>query len=334
MSLLSVRNLAIHFPTDDGVVKAVDGIDFDVKVGEVLAIVGESGSGKTVTNLGLMGLLAEGSATISGSAIFNKDGKSVDLLQLSPDELRKYRGSEIAMIFQDPMSALHPFYSIGDQLIEAHQIHNDVSKKVSRDRAVELLEKVGISDGRARLKSYPHQFSGGMRQRVLIAMALINNPSILIADEPTTALDVTVQAQILKLLKDLQEEFKMAIVLITHDLGVVAGTADHVQVMYAGKIVESAPVETLFSNPQMPYTVGLLASIPRIDQPHRDRLTAIPGQPPSMVALPPGCSFAPRCSRKQEVANNLCEVEMPALVAHEAGHLSRCHLELTVRAGS
>lgn len=331
MSLLSVRNLTIHFPTDYGVVKAVDGIDFDVNAGEVLAIVGESGSGKTVTNLGLMGLLAHGSATISGSAIFNNGKESVDLLELTPDALRNYRGSEIAMIFQDPMSALHPFYSIGDQLIEAHQTHNKVAKSVSRERAIELLEKVGISDGSARLKSFPHQFSGGMRQRVLIAMALINNPSILIADEPTTALDVTVQAQILKLLKDLQQEFKMAIVLITHDLGVVAGTADHVQVMYAGRIVESAPVELLFSKPQMPYTVGLLASIPRIDQSHLDRLTAIPGQPPSMVDLPPGCSFSPRCNRKLEVANNLCEEQLPQLVAHEVGHLSRCHLELNAR---
>ena len=224
------------------------------------------------------------------------------------------------------MSALHPYYTIGHQIIEAHQIHNQCSEEDSAKRAIELLELVGISDASKRLNAFPHQFSGGMRQRVMIAMALVNNPKVLIADEPTTALDVTVQAQIMKLLADLQKELGMAMILITHDLGVVAGSADRINVMYAGKIVESADVFELFGNPQMPYTHGLLASIPRVDRPQVQRLETIPGQPPSLISLPAGCSFAPRCARKSEVSGSACELEMPALVEVSAGHTSRCHL--------
>lgn len=326
MSLLSVRDLHVEFTTPDGIVKAVDGISFDVERGETLAIVGESGSGKSVSNLAYMGLLPKGKTTINGSVILETDNGPVDLIGMEPDVIRKIRGKDIAMIFQDPMSALHPFYSIGDQLIEAHQAHNEVDKEVSRARAVELLSLVGVADPEERLRAYPHQFSGGMRQRVMIAMALINNPSVLIADEPTTALDVTVQAQILKLISDLQKQFKMAVILITHDLGVVAGAADRVNVMYAGKLVESAGVDELYAKPKMPYTVGLLGSVPRMDRPHEDRLTAIPGQPPSLMKLSIGCAFAPRCSRKSEVPGNKCETSAPELIQISSGHYSRCHL--------
>lgn len=326
MSLLSVRDLRVEFATPDGVVKAVDGISFDLAAGETLAIVGESGSGKTVSNLAYMGLLPPGKTTITGSVVLDGEAGKVDLIGLANEKLRKIRGNEIAMIFQDPMSALHPYYTIGDQLIEAHQAHNDVPKDESRRRAIELLGLVGMASPEERLRSYPHQFSGGMRQRVMIAMALMNNPKILIADEPTTALDVTVQAQILQLIKDLQKRFNMAVILITHDLGVVAGTADRVNVMYAGRLVETAAVGELYAKPKMPYTVGLLHSVPRMDRPHEDRLSAIPGQPPSLIALSKGCAFAPRCSRKGEVAGNKCETTAPKLIEVSAGHLSRCHL--------
>ena len=326
MSLLSVRDLHVEFTTPDGVVKAVDGISFDVEQGETLAIVGESGSGKSVSNLAYMGLLPKGKTKITGSVILETDNGPVDLIGMEPDVIRKIRGKDIAMIFQDPMSALHPFYSIGDQLVEAHQAHNKVEKAVSLERAIELLTLVGVADAKERLRAYPHQFSGGMRQRVMIAMALMNNPSVLIADEPTTALDVTVQAQILKLISDLQKQFKMAVILITHDLGVVAGAADRVNVMYAGKLVESAGVNELYAKPKMPYTVGLLGSVPRMDRPHEDRLTAIPGQPPSLMKLSAGCAFAPRCSRKSEVPGNKCETTTPQLLQISSGHYSRCHL--------
>lgn len=326
MSLLSVRDLRVEFTTPDGVVKAVDGISFDVEQGETLAIVGESGSGKSVSNLAYMGLLPKGKTKITGSVILETDNGPVDLIGMEPDVIRKIRGKDIAMIFQDPMSALHPFYSIGDQLIEAHQAHNKVEKNVSQERAIELLTLVGVADAEERLRAYPHQFSGGMRQRVMIAMALMNNPSVLIADEPTTALDVTVQAQILKLISDLQKQFKMAVILITHDLGVVAGAADRVNVMYAGKLVESAGVDEIYAKPKMPYTVGLLGSVPRMDRPHEDRLTAIPGQPPSLMKLSAGCAFAPRCTRKSEVPGNKCETAAPELIQISSGHYSRCHL--------
>ena len=326
MTILKVENLSVDFPTPDGLVAAVHETSFEIKRGETLAIVGESGSGKTVTNLALMGLIPPRTANISGSAIFESRDGPIDLISMDRNELRKYRGKDIAMIFQDPMSALHPFYTIGDQIIEAHQIHNKVDLKVSKARAIELLELVGIQGADTRIKAFPHQFSGGMRQRVMIAMALVNNPLLLIADEPTTALDVTVQAQIIKLLEDLQREFKMAMILITHDMGVVAGAADRVNVMYAGRIVESANVRDLFANPLMPYTQGLLASVPRMDRPHTKRLSAIPGQPPSMIALPSGCSFNPRCNRKDEVGASKCETQMPDLTSRGNGHLSRCFI--------
>ena len=326
MTLLKVENLSVDFPTPDGLVAAVHETSFEINAGETLAIVGESGSGKTVTNLALMGLIPARTANISGSAKFESHNGSIDLLSMDRNELRKYRGKDIAMIFQDPMSSLHPFYTIGDQIIEAHQVHNKVDLKVSKARAIELLELVGIQGAATRIKAFPHQFSGGMRQRVMIAMALVNNPSLLIADEPTTALDVTVQAQIIKLLGDLQKEFKMAMILITHDMGVVAGAADRVNVMYAGRIVESAEVRDLYANPLMPYTQGLLSSVPRMDRPHTNRLSAIPGQPPSMIALPTGCSFNPRCTRKSEVSGSRCETLMPDLTPRGNGHLARCFI--------
>ena len=326
MTLLDVKNLTVEFPTPDGLVQAVHETSFQINPGETLAIVGESGSGKTVTNLALMGLIPLRTANVTGSAIFESHDGPVDLLAMDRKDLRKYRGRDMAMIFQDPMSSLHPFYTIGDQIIEAHQVHNQVDEKVSKARAIELLEMVGIQGAATRLKSFPHQFSGGMRQRVMIAMALVNNPALLIADEPTTALDVTVQAQILKLLSDLQKELKMAMILITHDMGVVAGAADRVNVMYAGRIVESANVKDLYANPLMPYTQGLLASVPRMDRPHTNRLSAIPGQPPSMIALPSGCSFNPRCGRKNEVGASKCETQMPELISRGNGHTSRCFI--------
>ena len=326
MTLLDVKNLTVEFPTPDGLVQAVHETSFQINPGETLAIVGESGSGKTVTNLALMGLIPLRTANVTGSAMFESHDGPVDLLAMDRKDLRKYRGRDMAMIFQDPMSSLHPFYTIGDQIIEAHQVHNQVDEKVSKARAIELLEMVGIQGAANRLKSFPHQFSGGMRQRVMIAMALVNNPALLIADEPTTALDVTVQAQILKLLSDLQKELKMAMILITHDMGVVAGAADRVNVMYAGRIVESANVKDLYANPLMPYTQGLLASVPRMDRPHTDRLSAIPGQPPSMIALPSGCSFNPRCSRKSEVGASKCESQMPDLSPRGDSHFARCFI--------
>ena len=325
MSLLSVRDLRVEFATPDGVVKAVGGVSFELNAGETLALVGESGSGKSVSNLAYMGLLPMGKTTISGSVLLQTDEGHVELIGMSNDDLRKIRGKEIAMIFQDPMSALHPYYSIGDQLIEAHQAHNEVAKSVSRARAVELLSLVGVANAEDRLSAYPHQFSGGMRQRVMIAMALMNNPKVLIADEPTTALDVTIQAQILKLLRDLQKQFQMAVILITHDLGVVAGAADRVNVMYGGRLVESAEVNELYENPMMPYTVGLLESIPRMDEAHGKRLRTITGQPPSLIKLGDGCAFAARCDRKSELPTGKCDTS-PELKAVSAGHLVRCHL--------
>lgn len=329
MTFLDVKELRVEFPTSDGIVRAVDGVSFSVERGETLAIVGESGSGKTVTNLALMGLLSPRASRISGSAIMHQPSGDVELINLPSEQARKIRGKNIAMIFQDPMSSLHPYYSIGDQIIEAHQVHNDVDREVSKARAIELLDMVGIPEATTRIKAYPHQFSGGMRQRVMIAMALVNSPELLIADEPTTALDVTVQAQILKLLRELQREMKMAIILITHDLGVVAGAADRVNVMYAGKVVESAPVRELYANPLMPYTHGLLSSVPRMDRAQGTRLSAIAGQPPSLIALPAGCAFAPRCtfSNRVEGGPGRCASTMPPLVEHAPAHFARCHLE-------
>ncbi|HWD85452.1 MAG TPA: ABC transporter ATP-binding protein [Solirubrobacteraceae bacterium] len=289
--LLEVEDLHVSFSTDDGVVKAVDGASYSVAAGKTLGIVGESGSGKSVSSLTALGLTKGRNTTISGRMLF----AGRDLLALDSSEIRQVRGNDLAMIFQDPLSALHPFYTIGNQLIEAVRAHQDVSKAAARARALDLLELVGIPDPAARLDRYPHEFSGGMRQRVMIAMALLNEPKLLIADEPTTALDVTVQAQILTLLQDLQDRLGMAIVIITHDLGVVAEMADDIAVMYAGRIVERAPGRELFAHPQHPYTWGLLKSIPRLDNPRGEDLTPIPGRPPSLINRPSGCHFHPRC---------------------------------------
>jgi len=326
MTLLSVKNLSVDFPTTDGLVQAVNDVSFDINAGETLAIVGESGSGKTVTNLAIMGLIPKKTAHVSGKVLFESATGQVDLLAIDKEKLRRYRGRDIAMIFQDSMSSLHPFFTIGDQIIEAHQIHNKVDLKVSRNRAIELLELVGIQGAASRINSFPHQFSGGMRQRAMIAMALVNNPSLLIADEPTTALDVTVQAQIIKILQDLQKELKMSMILITHDMGVVAGAANRVNVMYAGRIVESAGVNDLYASPLMPYTQGLLASVPRMDRPHTARLETIPGQPPSLISLPMGCSFSPRCSQKSSISGNKCETSMPQLTNRTSEHSARCFI--------
>ncbi|MGH2908936.1 MAG: ABC transporter ATP-binding protein [Solirubrobacteraceae bacterium] len=290
--LLEVDGLRVSFDTDDGVVHAVDGASYSVARGETLGIVGESGSGKSVSSLTALGLTRGRNAKISGAMRF--EGR--DLLAMSDDELRRVRGNDIAMIFQDPLSALHPFYKVAFQLMEAVQAHNKVSKRSARERAIELLTLVGIPDPKRRVDSYPHEFSGGMRQRAMIAMALANEPKLLIADEPTTALDVTVQAQILALLGDLQKRLGTAIIIITHDLGVVAEIADHIAVMYAGRIVEHAPTRQIFTAPQHPYTWGLLKSIPRLDTARGSELEPIPGRPPSLINRPSGCRFHPRCA--------------------------------------
>ena len=289
--ILSVTDLSVRFATDGGVVRAVEGVSFDLDRGEILAIVGESGSGKSVTAQTILGLTRAPNATITGSVEF--DGR--DLTQLDDEQLREVRGKRIAMIFQDPMTSLNPVYRVGDQIVEMIRAHRKVSKAEARDRAVELLRSVGIPNPERRVRDYPHEFSGGMRQRVMIAMALSLDPDVLIADEPTTALDVTVQAQILRLLARLNSERGLAVVLITHDLGVVAEVADRVAVMYAGQIVEEASLVELFYDPQHPYTWGLLGSLPRLDQPNPERLAQIAGAPPSLADLPAGCRFAPRC---------------------------------------
>lgn len=319
-ALLTVENLSVEFETEDGIVHAVSNVSYSVERGKTLAIVGESGSGKSVSSLAVMGLLGR-SATVTGSVKF--DGR--ELVGEDPEEVRKLRGMSMAMIFQDPLSALHPYYTIGAQLIEAVHVHNEVSDEEARARAAEMLTKVGIPSVEQRLDEYPHQLSGGMRQRVMIAMALINDPSVLIADEPTTALDVTVQAQILDLLRELQKEFGTAIILITHDLGVVADLADEVLVMYGGSAVEHAEVRELFYQPQMPYTWGLLASVPRIDS-KQGQLDPIPGAPPSLINLPTGCVFAPRCTFKDQVPNGRCTSERPELLSVSNEHEARCHL--------
>ena len=291
MALLEVRDLSVKFATDDGIVQAVDGVSYTVEAGRSLGIVGESGSGKSVSSLSLLGLTRGARTTFSGEVIF--EGR--DLLAISAEELRRIRGEEIAMIFQDPLSSLHPFYRVGDQLIEAVRAHHDVSKQAAKDRAVEFLSLVGIPDPRSRVDAYPHEFSGGMRQRAMIAMGLINEPKLLIADEPTTALDVTVQAQILELIERLQSETGTAVILITHDLGVVAEVTHDIAVMYAGRVVERAPTAELFASPQHPYTWGLLRSIPRLDSARDEELVPIEGRPPSLITKPPGCAFHPRC---------------------------------------
>ncbi|HZU20603.1 MAG TPA: ABC transporter ATP-binding protein [Gaiellaceae bacterium] len=325
MALLEVDDLHTSFRTDDGVVKAVSGVSFQLDKGRTLGVVGESGSGKSVTFLSVMGLVDKRNALISGSV--RLDGR--ELLTAKPQELRNVRGSRMSMIFQDPMTSLNPVKRIGWQLEEAVLLHNDVTRKDARRRAVELLKEVEIPRAEQRVDDYPHQFSGGMRQRVMIAMALINNPEVVIADEPTTALDVTTQAQILKLMERLQAEHDMAIVMITHDLGVVAELADDVLVMYGGRIVEQAKVDDLFAKPEMPYTWGLLGSLPRSNV-KVARLEQIPGQPPSLLHPPSGCPFHPRC----EFVMNVCRQELPALEPSAVGedHRFRCHLDDDARA--
>ncbi|HTA05891.1 MAG TPA: ABC transporter ATP-binding protein [Solirubrobacteraceae bacterium] len=323
--LLRVEDLRVEFPTDDGVVHAVDGITYQVEPGRTLGIVGESGSGKTVSSLTTLGLTRTQGARVSGRIMF--DGR--DLLTLSEAELRAIRGNEIAMIFQDPLSSLHPFFKVGAQLIEAIRVHRSVSKQQARERAIELLKLVGVPDPDSRVDNYPHEFSGGMRQRAMIAMALANEPKLLFADEPTTALDVTVQAQILALLQRLQRELGMAIVMITHDLGVVAEMADDIAVMYAGRIVETAPAKTIFAGPEHPYTWGLLKSIPALTGTRKEQLVPIPGSPPSLINRPPGCHFHPRCPYSQPDHARIDPELKPLPNAGE--HHVACLLEASVR---
>ena len=318
--LLEVRDLKTYFNTDDGTVRAVDGVSFSVEKGETLGIVGESGSGKSVTCLSIMGLNPKKNTTVTGEVLF--DGE--DLLKASPGRLREIRGNDVAMIFQDPMTSLNPVHKIGKQLAEAVQLHRDVTKAQARARSLELLKEVGIPRPERRIDDYPHQFSGGMRQRVMIAMALINDPDLLIADEPTTALDVTTQAQILALIERLQAEYHSAVIMITHDLGVVAEIADNVVVMYAARVVERAPVENIFRRPEHPYTWGLMASLPRLDT-DVARLVQIPGQPPSLLRPPKGCRFHPRCAYTMSVCRETEPLLKPA--PHEPAHLQACHLD-------
>jgi peptide/nickel transport system ATP-binding protein len=320
-SMLEVRDLKIHFPTDDGLVKAVDGVSFTLDRGRTLGIVGESGSGKSVTSLGIMGLHHGTSADISGHIWL--DGE--DLVAASASRVRQLRGSKMAMIFQDPLSSLHPYYTVGYQIAEAYLVHNKVGKKAAKAHAVDMLGRVGIPNPQARVDDYPHQFSGGMRQRAMIAMALSCDPELLIADEPTTALDVTVQAQILDLISRMQEEFGSAVIIITHDLGVVAELADDILVMYAGRMAEYGTSEDIFERPGHPYAWGLLSSMPRMDRARTERLTPIPGTPPSLINVPSGCPFHPRCAYAAQT-NGRSQNEVPLLRAVGPGHEVACHL--------
>jgi peptide/nickel transport system ATP-binding protein len=323
--LLSVEDLRVSFRTDDGVVHAVDGISYTVQTGKTLGIVGESGSGKTVSSLTTLGLTRSRNSQIEGRIMFGGE----DLVSMPDDKLRRIRGDDVAMIFQDPLSALHPFYKVGAQLVEGMRAHRDVSRSAARARAVDLLELVGIPDPKRRVDQYPHEFSGGMRQRAMIAMALANEPKLLIADEPTTALDVTVQAQILALLGDLQKRLGTAIIIITHDLGVVAEIADEIAVMYAGRIVERGTTQEIFSAPQHPYTWGLLKSIPRLDNPRDEELVPISGRPPSLINRPSGCHFHPRCPYAQEAHKRIDPRLGP--IAGDVGHSVACLLTPGVR---
>jgi peptide/nickel transport system ATP-binding protein len=323
--ILNVEDLRVAFRTDDGIVHAVDGISYTLQEGRTLGIVGESGSGKTVSSLTTLGLTRSRGSTIEGRIMF----RGQDMVAMEDDKLRKIRGNDVAMIFQDPLSAMHPFYKVGAQLVEAMQAHRKVSRSAARMRAVELLELVGIPDPKRRVDQYPHEFSGGMRQRAMIAMALANEPKLLIADEPTTALDVTVQAQILALLEDLQKRLGMAIIIITHDLGVVAEIADDIAVMYAGRIVERGSTEEIFNQPQHPYTWGLLTSIPRLDNPRDEELIPISGRPPSLINRPSGCHFHPRCPYVQDEHKRVDPRLEP--VSGTDGHAAACLLAPSVR---
>jgi peptide/nickel transport system ATP-binding protein len=324
---LSVENLSVAFPTEDGLVQAVDGVSLTVEQGKTLAVVGESGSGKSVTAQALMGLLDRRHARVGGQVWL--DGQ--ELLGLPHAEMQSLMGLQIAMIFQDPLSSLHPFYRIGDQIIEAIRAHRKVGRAAARKEVLDMLRRVGIPAVERRIDAFPHQLSGGMRQRVMIAMALINSPALLIADEPTTALDVTVQAQILELIASLQGEFGTTVILITHDLGIVADVADEVAVMYGGRIVERAGTEVIYARPEMPYTLGLLASVPRMDRELGERLTPIRGNPPSPIHLPKGCVFQPRCDYWKRVRGDACLEVRPELLASEPGHLVRCLLPVEER---
>ena len=317
--LLEVKDLRVHFKTPDGIVKAVDGVSFTLDRGETLGIVGESGSGKSVTCLTALRLINLDTATVSGEVLF----KGKDLLKVSKEELRQIRGKELSMIFQDPFACLHPYYKVGDQIAEAIFAHDDCGKQEARRRVVELLKAVGIPRPEARYEDYPHQFSGGMRQRAMIAMALVHNPDVLIADEPTTALDVTVQAQILELIEKVKAEFDIGVILITHDLGVVADVTQKVMVMYAGRPVEIGSRDDVFSQPLHPYAWGLLESIPHVDQ-KGTRLVPIKGSPPSLIRVPPGCPFHPRCPHRFEP----CDKDEPALIDRGGGHPDACHLSV------
>ena len=320
--LLSVKDLTVSFATEEGVVQAVDGVSFDLAAGEVLAVVGESGSGKSVTAMTLMGLTRSPNARFEGTATY----KGTELIAASEDDLRRVRGAEIAMIFQDPMTSLNPVQRIGGQIVEQIQEHEGLPDQQARERTVELLERVGIPRANERIDNYPHEFSGGMRQRVMIALALSCDPSVLIADEPTTALDVTIQAQILQRMRDLREETGAAVILVTHDLGVVADIADRIAVMYAGRIVEEGTIDEIFYDPQHPYTWGLLGSITRVDKPRPERLPAIAGLPPSLANRPEGCHFRPRCPHEFAECTNIPPLE--GGVPGTPEHLDRCWLSL------
>ena len=315
--LLEVRDLKTYFFTDDGVVKAVDGISYDIEAGETLGLVGESGCGKSVSALSLLRLIPSPPGRIvSGEVLFEGE----DLLKVSDNAIRRVRGNRIAMIFQEPMTSLNPVLTISRQLTEALELHLKLDGTAAKQRAIQLLDMVGIPEAAARIDDYPHQFSGGMRQRVMIAMALSCNPKLLLADEPTTALDVTIQAQVLEILARLSREFGTAVIIITHNLGVVARYADRVNVMYAGKIIETATAKTLYANPKHPYTVGLLTSVPRLDQERKSKLIPIEGVPPDLINMPPGCPFYPRCTYRVDK----CAQEMPPLIDIEAGHRVAC----------
>ena len=320
---LAVRDLSVAFPTADGEVRAVRDLSFSLGLGRTLAIVGESGSGKSVASLSIMGLHDRGSTRMSGSITLGGH----EIVGMSPEELRHHRGVAASMVFQDPLTSLHPYFTVGNQIVEAYRAHHRVNKRQARERAVDMLARVGIPNPRRRLGDYPHQFSGGMRQRVMIAMALVNDPKLLIADEPTTALDVTVQAQILDLIRDLQRDFGSAVLFITHDLGVVAEIADDLLVMYGGRCMEQGPMRTILGRPLHPYTWGLLLSVPAVSG-ETDRLRPIPGAPPSLLAVPSGCPFHPRCAYRDRVPYDQCREVLPDLYPRTADgtRTSRCHL--------
>jgi peptide/nickel transport system ATP-binding protein len=320
-AFLDVRQLRAHFPTEDGLVRAVDGLAFQLERGRTLGIVGESGSGKSVTSLAIMGLLKGTNAVVSGEIWL----AGTEIVSALAETVRQLRGKRMAMIFQDPLSSLHPFYTVGAQIIEAYRVHNDVSKQVARRHAIDLLGRVGIPQPAIRADDYPHQLSGGMRQRAMIAMALSCDPDLLIADEPTTALDVTVQAQILDLIRDLQREFNSAVILITHDLGVVAEVANDILVMYAGKSVEYGTARDVFYTPEHPYTWGLLSSMPRLDRPRQERLIPVMGTPPSLINVPCGCAFHPRCPYRDRNGER-SRTDVPVMTESTPGHLVACHL--------